>query len=129
MVSHACEAFAGRGQTCQSPLSGHRKYPQVNNLCLFGHFAARIGAALMQHVFHLECCPMATGGNSKHEESVLAEPCNAGQRFRALEFFAGIGGFACAASKAWPTENDDILAIDIDRDARLMYEQIIAIAS
>ncbi len=41
---------------------------------------------------------------------------------RSIEFFAGIGGFAWAAKRAWPNQRLENLAIDIDRDARMVYE-------
>ena len=41
---------------------------------------------------------------------------------RAIEFFAGIGGFACAAEQVWAGEPLQIVPIEIDRDARRVYE-------
>lgn len=47
------------------------------------------------------------------------EQLGAGQRpWRAIEFFAGIGGFACAAPPC-----EIAAAIDIDRDARTVYQR------
>ena len=43
-------------------------------------------------------------------------------RVRAIEFFAGIGGFACAAEQAWPHLQLEVTAIDIDHDARTVYQ-------
>lgn len=40
---------------------------------------------------------------------------------RVIEFFAGIGGFACAAQRVWG-EDLDILAIDIDQTAQQIYQ-------
>ena len=41
---------------------------------------------------------------------------------RAIEFFAGIGGFACAAERAWPQIELELTAIDIDHAARTVYQ-------
>ena len=47
------------------------------------------------------------------------EQLGAGQQlWRAVEFFAGIGGFACAAPQC-----EIAAAIDIDRDARTVYQR------
>lgn len=40
---------------------------------------------------------------------------------RCLEFFAGIGGFATAAARVWSAETLEVLALDIDQDARRVY--------
>ncbi len=41
---------------------------------------------------------------------------------RAIEFYAGVGGFACAASRVWAGHSCEVTPIDIDQAARQVYE-------
>lgn len=41
---------------------------------------------------------------------------------RAIEFYAGVGGFATAAARVWGDRSLDIVPIDIDQTARRVYE-------
>lgn len=49
-------------------------------------------------------------------------PAWTNRRLRAIEFFAGIGGFACAAGRVSSQAQLDVTAIDIDQSARSVYE-------
>lgn len=44
------------------------------------------------------------------------------QRLRAIEFFAGVGGFATAAERVWHGMQLEIMPVDIDQDAKQVYE-------
>ncbi len=78
--------------------------------------------AFGQHGPGVKCCQLATVVVWKHDERICVRSPSNHQRLRAIEFFAGVGGFATAAERVWPDVQLEITPIDIDQDAKLIYE-------